>query len=81
MPIEILTTSAAAGAEIRGVDLREPLDDATFTAIEDALYTHGVVFFAARTSPPNSRRRSVPDSAKWSSTSTPKGLGEDLELS
>jgi hypothetical protein len=36
MPIEILPTGAALGAEIRGVDLARPPDDATFAAIECA---------------------------------------------
>lgn len=44
MNIDVLKTNAAAGAEIRGVDLAVPLDDASFATIEEALYTHGVVF-------------------------------------
>ena len=34
---------AAIGAEIRGVNLAQPLDDATFAAVENAYNTHGVV--------------------------------------
>ena len=45
MPIEIIPSGAALGAEIRGVDLARPLDDETFAAIEQAYSTHGVVFF------------------------------------
>ena len=45
MSIEIIPTGAALGAEIRGVDLSKPLDDVTFTTIEQAYATHGVVFF------------------------------------
>src|SRR6202163_2913422 len=45
MSIEIIPTGAALGAEIRGVDLARPLDDATFAAIEQAYDTHGVFFF------------------------------------
>ena len=45
MSIEIIPTGAALGAEIRGVDLARPLDDATFAAIEQAYDTHGVIFF------------------------------------
>jgi taurine dioxygenase len=45
MPIEILATGAALGAEISGVDLARPLDDATFAAIERAFDAHGVIFF------------------------------------
>ena len=39
MSIEIVTTNAVLGAEIRGVDLARPLDDATFCEIERA-FTH-----------------------------------------
>ena len=45
MPIEIVPTGAALGAEIRGVDLREPLDEGEFAAIERAYDEHGVIFF------------------------------------
>lgn len=45
MSLEIIPSGAALGAEIRGVDLAQPLDDATFAAIERAYATHGVVFF------------------------------------
>ncbi|HEX3537756.1 MAG TPA: TauD/TfdA family dioxygenase [Stellaceae bacterium] len=44
MPVEILPTGAALGAEIRGVDLAQPLDDADFTAIEKAYDRYGVIF-------------------------------------
>ncbi len=44
MSIEIIAT-AALGAEIRGIDLAQPLDDATFAAIERAYNEHGVIFF------------------------------------
>ena len=36
MPIEVIPTGAALGAEIRGVDLAQPFDDAIFAAIERA---------------------------------------------
>src|SRR5881227_3062245 len=45
MPVEIIPTGAALGAEIRGVDLGRPLDSADFAAIEDAYNEHGVIFF------------------------------------
>jgi taurine dioxygenase len=45
MPIEIVPTGAALGAEIRGVDLGEPVDDATFANIERAYDEYGVIFF------------------------------------
>ena len=45
MSVEIIPTGAALGAEIRGVDLAQPLDDATFAAIDRAYNDYGVVFF------------------------------------
>jgi len=45
MSIEVIPKGAALGAEIRGVDLARPLDDATFARIERAYNDHGVVFF------------------------------------
>src|SRR5438874_9029311 len=45
MTIEIVPTGAALGAEIRGVELARPLDDATFAAIERAYNQYGVIFF------------------------------------
>jgi taurine dioxygenase len=45
MAIQIIPTGAAAGAEIRQVDLAAPLDDLTFAAIERAYNEYGVIFF------------------------------------
>lgn len=45
MPVAIVPTGGALGAEVRGVDLAQPLDDATFAVIERAYDTHGVIFF------------------------------------
>ena len=45
MSIEIIPTRAALGAEISGVDLAQPLDDATFATIERAYSDDGVIFF------------------------------------
>jgi taurine dioxygenase len=45
MSIEIMPTGTVLGAEIGGVDLSRPLDDATFAAIEQAYNDHGVIFF------------------------------------
>jgi len=45
MSIEIIPTGAALGAEIRAVDLAEPIDDAMFAAIERAYNEYGVIFF------------------------------------
>jgi taurine dioxygenase len=45
MSIEIIPTGAALGAEIRGVDLAQPLGDNAFALIERAYDEHGVIFF------------------------------------
>ena len=45
MSIEIIPTGAALGAEIRGVDLAKPIDDATFAVIERTYNECGVIFF------------------------------------
>jgi taurine dioxygenase len=45
MSIEVIPTGAALGAEIRGVDLSEPLGDNAFALIERAYDEHGVIFF------------------------------------
>ena len=43
--ITVTALSEAVGAEITGVDLAKPFDDATFTAIHDAWLEHGVLRF------------------------------------
>jgi taurine dioxygenase len=43
--IEVDKLTPHVGAEIRGVDLRRPLDEPTFKAIHAALVDNGVVFF------------------------------------
>ena len=45
MSVEIIPTDAVLGAEIRGVDLARPLDDATLCEIERAFNAHAVIFF------------------------------------
>jgi taurine dioxygenase len=45
MTIEVIPTGAALGAEIRGVDLSQPLGDNVFALIERAFDEHGVIFF------------------------------------
>ena len=45
MAVTITQTGAALGARVDGVDLRKPLDDATFAAIRAAFYEHEVVYF------------------------------------
>ena len=42
---ELHPIAAALGAEVRGVDLREPIDDALFGALHAALLEHQVLFF------------------------------------
>jgi len=48
MSIEVIPTGAAIGAEIRGISLADPLDDATFAAIEKAYNNHGVIYFRSQ---------------------------------
>jgi alpha-ketoglutarate-dependent taurine dioxygenase len=45
---EVRPLSGAIGAELRGVDLREPLDGATVAEIRSLLLRHKVVFFPAQ---------------------------------
>jgi len=52
MSLEIIPTGAAAGAEIRGVDLALPIGDNAFAAIDDAYNRHGVIFFRDQTITP-----------------------------
>lgn len=53
MAIEIIPTGATLGAEIRGVDLAQPLGDNLFALIERAFDEHGVIFFRSqRLTPP-----------------------------
>lgn len=43
MSIEVVGTGAAIGAEIKGVDLAQPLDAPTFAQIESAFDAHGAI--------------------------------------
>lgn len=43
--MEVAPTGVALGAEIRGVDLAQDLDAATFRRVEEAFDHHGVIFF------------------------------------
>jgi taurine dioxygenase len=45
MALEITPVTAVIGAEVRGVDLRDDLDDSTVAAIRQALLDHLVLFF------------------------------------
>jgi taurine dioxygenase len=48
-PIEIRPLSSALGAEIRGVDLAQPLDDAAFAEILAAWHQYGLILFRGQT--------------------------------
>src|SRR5689334_5461343 len=43
--IQIRRLSHALGAEVTGVDIREPLSDAAFKAVNDVFLEHGVLLF------------------------------------
>ena len=43
--LDIIPSGAALGAEIRGIDLSQPLDDAAHARIEDAFNRHSVIWF------------------------------------
>jgi taurine dioxygenase len=51
--LEIRKTGAALGAEIRGIDLSQPVDEKTFQQIVDAFHEHEVVFFRGQTLTPD----------------------------
>jgi taurine dioxygenase len=52
MSIDVIPTGAVLGAEIRGVDLAQPLGDNAFALIERAFDEHGVIFFRGQTLSP-----------------------------
>ena len=52
MPMKIIPTGAVLGAEIAGVELSRPIDDATFAAIERAYDEYGVIFFRGQSITP-----------------------------
>ena len=52
MSVEVFPQSGALGAEIGGVDLSEPLDDATFEAIHRAFLDHQVIFLRGQSLTP-----------------------------
>jgi taurine dioxygenase len=43
--IEVVRHGPTIGAEVRGVDLSQPLDESTFKAVHDALMAHKVIYF------------------------------------
>lgn len=44
-PVQVVPVSPALGAEVRGVDLSRPLDDAAFAAVRAAWHRHLVLLF------------------------------------
>ncbi len=48
MPIEVIPTGAALGAEVRGLDLAAPLDAEIFDAVEQAWFDHSVLLFCGQ---------------------------------
>ena len=50
--MKVIPTAAVLGAEIAGVDLSRPIDDATFAAIERAYDEYGVIFFRGQSITP-----------------------------
>lgn len=47
--VEVIPVDAPIGAEIRGVDLSQDLDDETFAAVEAAFNEHSVIWFRRQT--------------------------------
>ena len=43
--MEVIPSGSTHGAEIKGVDLSQPVDDATFEAIIEVFHAHSVVVF------------------------------------
>ena len=50
--IEALPIAGALGAELRGIDLSQKLDDSSVDAVLDALFEHQVIFFRGQTLTP-----------------------------
>jgi len=50
--IEALPIAGALGAELRGLDLAQKLDDTSVEGVLDALYEHKVIFFRSQTLTP-----------------------------
>jgi len=48
--------AAALGAEVSGIDLREPIEDATFAALHQGLLDHQVIFFREQNIEPQHHR-------------------------
>ena len=59
MTLDLRPLSATLGAEVCGIDLRQPLDAATAQAIRDAWERHQVLLFRGQTIEVNDQRRFV----------------------
>lgn len=55
--LDVHPIAGALGAEVRGPDLSQKLDDATAAAVEAALYEHKVIFFRGQTLTPEEQIR------------------------
>jgi taurine dioxygenase len=51
--IRVIPNEQPVGAEIRGVDLGQPLDDATLADVRAALDRHGMIYLRGQTVPPS----------------------------
>jgi taurine dioxygenase len=54
--IEVRPIAGALGAEVHGVDLSKPLDDATFGAVRQAFVEHSVIFFRDQVLTPETQK-------------------------
>ena len=54
--ISVKPIAGSCGAEIEGVDLSQPMDDATFAAVEKALVDHLVIFFRGQILTPEQQK-------------------------
>ncbi len=69
-PIEVLPVTAAIGAEVRGVDLCQVLDDGTVAALRQALLDHLVLFFRGQ---PLSEEQQLAFAARFGQPRLPMG--------
>jgi alpha-ketoglutarate-dependent taurine dioxygenase len=69
-PITISPLAGALGAEIGGVDLTRPLDEATRTAILDAFRDHVVIYFPDQALTPEQHLALTPTSPAGTGTPT-----------
>ena len=67
MSIQVIPLSSACGAEIKNVDLREPIDEVTAKEIEAAFHEHVVVVF---------RGQDITEEEQMAFANTFGGLGE-----